>query len=120
MFFKNTNLKGEKVMFYLRRKMIFLGIGIMLLFTWFIPVHAKKTFDDASATLGTVAQKTGIEETNVSAAAGNAAKFAFSAVGILFFILMVYAGINWMTARENQEKATKARNTIIAAAIGLV
>lgn len=41
-------------------------------------------------------------------------------VGILFFILMIYAGILWMTARGNEEQVTKAKNLITAAIIGLI
>lgn len=41
-------------------------------------------------------------------------------VGILFFILMIYAGILWMTARGNEEQVSKAKDLIMAAIIGLI
>lgn len=107
-------------MSYSGKKIVWFGACLILFFVWFLPVQAKKTLDDASAALGTVASKTGIEEKDVKIVAGKAAAFAFSAVGIIFFILMVYAGIRWMTARGDEDKATKARNTIIAATIGLI
>lgn len=43
-----------------------------------------------------------------------------SLIGIVFFILTLYAGIIWMVARGNEESAKKAINTIIAAAIGMI
>lgn len=43
-----------------------------------------------------------------------------SLIGIVFFILTLYAGIVWMVARGNEESAKKAINTIIAAAIGMI
>ncbi len=43
-----------------------------------------------------------------------------SLIGIVFFILTLYAGIIWMVARGNEDQAKKAINTIIAAAIGMI
>jgi len=40
-------------------------------------------------------------------------------LGIIFIILMIYAGYNWMTAQGDEGKIEKARNTIIAAVIGM-
>lgn len=45
---------------------------------------------------------------------------ALSMISVLFFILTVYGGVLWMTARGNEEQSKKALNTIIAASIGLV
>lgn len=39
---------------------------------------------------------------------------------ILFFGLISYAGVRWMTAKGNEEFATKAKDTIEAAVIGLI
>ncbi|QQS60423.1 hypothetical protein IPN41_00340 [Candidatus Falkowbacteria bacterium] len=41
-------------------------------------------------------------------------------LGVIFLILMIYAGFNWMTAGGEEEQITKARNTIRAAIIGLL
>lgn len=41
-------------------------------------------------------------------------------LGVIFLILMIYAGFNWMTAGGEEEKITKARNTIRAAILGLL
>jgi len=41
-------------------------------------------------------------------------------LGVAYFILMVYAGITWMTARGNEEKIEKAKNIIKNASIGLI
>lgn len=43
-----------------------------------------------------------------------------SLIGIVFFILTLYAGIMWMVARGNEDSAKKAIDTIIAAAIGMI
>lgn len=40
--------------------------------------------------------------------------------GIIFFLLIFYAGFNWMVAQGNAEKIDQSKNTIQGAAIGLV
>ena len=37
---------------------------------------------------------------------------ALSMVSIVFFILMTYAGVRWMTSRGNEELAAKAKHTL--------
>jgi len=41
-------------------------------------------------------------------------------IGILFFILIIYGGFLWMTARGNEEQVKKATSIIIQAVIGLI
>ncbi|MCK4553699.1 hypothetical protein KAU19_01930 [Candidatus Parcubacteria bacterium] len=45
---------------------------------------------------------------------------ALAFIGILFFILMIYGGFLWMTARGNEQQVEKAKELIIAATIGLI
>lgn len=45
---------------------------------------------------------------------------ALSLVSVLFFGLMLYAGIKWMLARGDEGESTKALDTIVASIIGLV
>lgn len=82
--------------------------------------YAKRTLDSAPAALGTFVDKTGVDKIDFNTAAGNVVNRIFYAVGFLFFVLVVKAGINWMTARGDEEAVKKARETIIAAVIGLI
>lgn len=52
--------------------------------------------------------------------AGRVIGTALSMIGIIFFILMIYAGLRWMTARGNSELTQKAMDTMIAATIGMI
>ncbi len=45
---------------------------------------------------------------------------ALGFVGILFLVLMLYAGFLWMTAGGNVELVAKAKRLIVQAVIGLV
>ena len=41
-------------------------------------------------------------------------------LGIIFLILIIFAGYNWMTAGGEEEKVRKAKSTISRAVIGLI
>lgn len=41
-------------------------------------------------------------------------------VGVLFFALMIYGGILWMTAQGNEQQVGKAKELIRAAVIGII
>ncbi|MDA3840537.1 MAG: hypothetical protein PF572_05575 [Patescibacteria group bacterium] len=41
-------------------------------------------------------------------------------LGIIFIVLMIWSGYNWMTAGGNEEKLTKAKSTIYRSIIGLI
>ncbi len=92
----------------------------LLLFLSISPVSAQKTISDANSTLNTVANRSGIEKTDVPALSGTLIKNALQLVGIIFFILVVYAGFRWMLARGKEEDINTARQTIIMATIGIV
>ncbi len=47
-------------------------------------------------------------------------KTLLSLVGTVFLVLTIYAGILWMTAQGEEEKAKKARDIITMAVIGLI
>lgn len=43
-----------------------------------------------------------------------------ASLGIIFLVEIVVAGIQWMTARGNEEKITKSKDTLIHSIIGLL
>lgn len=45
---------------------------------------------------------------------------ALSLLGVIFLLLIIYAGYLWMTARGNEQQAEKAKDIIVRAVIGLV
>ncbi len=60
------------------------------------------------------------EELGLSTAIGTVISVVLALVGLIFLILMIYAGYNWMTARGEEEKVTKAKDTINRAIIGII
>jgi uncharacterized membrane protein len=51
---------------------------------------------------------------------GQLVQTAMSFLGIIFTVLLIYAGFLWMTARGEETKVEKAKNIIITAIIGLI
>ncbi len=41
-------------------------------------------------------------------------------LGVIFLVLIIYAGYNWMTAQGEEEKVNKAKDTLTRAIIGLI
>lgn len=56
----------------------------------------------------------------VTSLIGQVINIALSGIGIIFFVLILYAGFLWMTAAGNNDQVTKAKNIIEAAVVGLV
>lgn len=52
--------------------------------------------------------------------AGQIIGIALSFVGVLFLILMIYAGLLWMTAIGNEEKIKKAKGLLMDAVVGII
>lgn len=58
--------------------------------------------------------------TDPATLAGNILKAVLSLIGIIFFILIFYAGLVWMTSQGKTERVDKAKGTLEAAVVGLV
>lgn len=50
----------------------------------------------------------------------NIIKYILSFLGVIFIILIIYAGFLWMTASGDSEKITKAKDILISAVIGII
>jgi Type IV secretion system pilin len=58
--------------------------------------------------------------TDITQVVGTVIKGALGLVGVVFLILMIYAGYLWMIARGNTEKVERSLDTIKAAIIGII
>jgi uncharacterized BrkB/YihY/UPF0761 family membrane protein len=58
--------------------------------------------------------------TSIPEAIGRIIGALLAFIGVLFFVLMIYGGFLWMTARGNETQTGKARDLIAAAVIGLI
>lgn len=60
------------------------------------------------------------DETSVSAIAGTIVATILGLLGVVFIILIIYAGIMWMTAGGEEAKVEKAQTILKNAIIGLI
>jgi hypothetical protein len=71
--------------------------------------------------LETAAGGTGlIHSTNIPELTGKILGSVLGFTGTIFFVLVVYAGLMWMTAAGNEDSIAKAKKILIAAIIGLI
>lgn len=88
-------------------------------------VHAadgNNPFSADKTGLKTTAEKAGVGgfTPDLPAVIGSAINIAFGLVGSIFLILMIYAGVLWMTAAGNSDTVDKAKGIIKTAIIGII
>lgn len=69
------------------------------------------------ATNGTYAAA---DENSMSEIVGIIISALLSLLGVIFIVLIIYAGFNWMTAAGDSAKVDKAKDTLFRAVIGLI
>lgn len=100
------------------RRLATCAVGLALLLP--AAVSAQLDVGDAGSILDVTVGQTGVEQQDVTTAIGDVIALLLSLVGIFFFIMMVYGGILWMTARGKEDQVDRARRTVVGTAIGLV
>ena len=85
----------------------------------FLAIDVSATFAQA-ADLADVGEAAGLQETSLFSVIGTTIGVFLSILGVIFLILVIYAGFLWMTAAGNDEKVAKAKRILIQAVIGLI
>ncbi|MFZ2189298.1 MAG: pilin [Candidatus Magasanikiibacteriota bacterium] len=80
------------------------------------PVNAQTYGLETAASIADLPQPAGGLEGVIGNVIGNGLSF----IAIIFFGLVVFAGVRWMFSRGNSEEATKSLDTILAAIIGII
>lgn len=70
--------------------------------------------------VGTAGGYASADDTSLASGLGVVANMILSLLGIIFIILIIFGGIQWMTAGGNEEQVKKAQSRIKNAVIGLV
>ncbi|HRH32921.1 MAG TPA: hypothetical protein PK720_02140 [bacterium] len=115
----------------MRKKLKLLIIAVMIMGIFFSPVlllaQDENPKQDSSDPFGfgnkleKVAEPYNVQpEKTLEQRVGEIISIVLSLLGVVFMILMIYAGFNWMTAGGDEEQISKSRNTIKAAIIGLL
>jgi hypothetical protein len=119
---KSVNILKNKIL-------IFLAI-ILAFFVYLSPIVQASALDDSFNSMKTTAgesyggkggtvDSSGVFQ-DMPTAIGQILGYLLSFLGIIFFVLIIYAGFEWMTAAGNEEQTKKARSLINAAIVGLI
>ncbi|MDP3043666.1 MAG: hypothetical protein Q8N21_04675 [bacterium] len=112
---------ADKILYFMFiKKKIFLII-ILLLLAFFALTQSIVLADDKyglEATAGAAELST--KDKDISLTIGKVVGAGLAFIGVIFFLLIIYGGLLWMTARGNEQQVTKAKDLIISAVIGLV
>lgn len=65
-------------------------------------------------------QTQNFQEDFLQTKAGQLIGTVLSFVGVLFFVLMIYAGVLWMVSQGNEQQVSKAKTLLRDAIIGLI
>jgi hypothetical protein len=119
-----------------RTQLLSLGVLFGILFGLCLSIVAVRAANDASDKYGLYSVMGSDEQKSLYLAGkdvgtvqgnellpntiGNLINLLLSFIGVIFFILMLAAGILWMTSRGNEEKTTQAVQIIYAAIVGII
>lgn len=98
-------------------------VSLLVFLTLLIPVFvfAEGNLSSAKTNLDALAAGGGVQDkASLPDLIGTGINVALSLVGMIFLILMVYAGYLWMIAQGEEEKVATAKKIITACIIGLV
>lgn len=104
-------------------KKIYLLLTIFLLFISYsvnADVVTPKTIEKMDTQEFAFIDNTGYEIESIDNVLATVIKAFLSLLGIIFVILIILAGYNWMTAAGEEEKVNKAKDTLKRAIIGLI
>ena len=96
-------------------------IGYMLHVTCYM-VPTAALADEGLFGLDATAQKAGLKSSvaGPATAAGTIVGYFLAFIGVVFFVLMIYGGLLWMTARGSEEMIKKAQELIKSAILGMI
>lgn len=99
-------------------------LSCLILVFLFSAATSALALDFGSKEVGDAAEKAGFNpnttETTFAETTGTVIAMILSFTGVIFLVLMVYAGWLWMTARGEEEPVEKAQKIIISSIIGLI
>jgi hypothetical protein len=105
------------------KKLPSLTLVAFILMTIILPIFTLAQ-DIGQGNLDTVAQKSFFNtavgsDSFLNTVAGEAITVILGFIGAIFMLLIIYSGVQWMTAGGNEEKVAKAQNRLKFSSIGL-
>lgn len=79
-----------------------------------------RNLGQADDLLDGIGARAGAADVPLTDAVGSGISIVLSLVGLIFLVLMVYAGVLWLTARGDEGQVDRSRKIIASTVIGLV
>jgi hypothetical protein len=97
-------------------------VSLAIIMVVSLPLHAYAAgkLGDAMAKLRPLGDAAGASGGDIQGTFGTIINAALSLIGTIFFLLMIYAGFLWMTARGDEGQIDKSKQIISGTIIGLV
>lgn len=86
----------------------------------FSVVYASTICYDPFCTDGMISERTGLGDTDPVLIVSRIINGAFTVLGVVSLVLVLYGGAIWMLARGNEEEVRRAQEILKGAVIGLV
>ncbi len=109
-------------MFFPKFKKIFLILALFFAFSFSAQagIIEESTAQNMTKYTESFSGSSGLESYSIAYVISLVVKAFLGILGIIFLVLIISAGYNWMTAQGNEEKITKAKDTLKTAIIGLI
>ena len=102
------------------KKLKVIALSLMLTTLMFAPVLAQGNLNNASSLLKRSSGQAGVQQESPDVIVGTVINTFLTTVGLIFLLLMIYAGYLWMTARGEEAQVDKAKKIISNSLIGIV
>lgn len=99
------------------KSFIILGVAGLLLAC---PVHAQDYFSQLDSTAEAVYGSATADQTSLTVILGTVFGAILGLLGVILLIMVIYAGVLWMTAGGNATQIGKAKTILINAIIGII
>jgi hypothetical protein len=118
---KSMLFKKNKIIILIFLLFSFLALGRICYAASLADLLSKEAKEKIGISETALGQKAGFDDTaSIPDIISTVISTFLSLLGIIFVILMIYGGYNWMTAAGDESKVTKAKETITRAIIGLI
>ena len=84
------------------------------------PALAQDFTGGFGANVDSIAGAAELQDTDLTTVIGNMIRIFLSILGIVFLVMVIYAGFLWMTAGGSSDNIDKAKSLLINGVIGLV
>jgi len=106
---------------YFKKIVILISLATILALPYIVLAESQSTKNLREVgEVGTAAPYIQTDKMKLAEIVGIVIQAFLSILGVLFLIYILYAGYHWMTAQGDEEKVTKAKDTIQRAVIGLI